>query len=212
MRPERFSKLCSFGGGNVRFSSLFLPGRAEIGSSGCMGSSIFSWLGRERGGNPQHPISSFECQFCLISVSFIRLIVLNLTLCRETPVRFGSVMVWGWNGSSGSCFRFRRFLCKKRFSVFQHSLVLVSVPGTRFLRFRFRFRFRGKRFPRRFRFPVPVRFLSHPVFFFARTDSFKQFLCCTLDSPFFSSQMLIKPQLAILCLRLARIARLPATW
>ena len=38
---------------------------------------------------------------------------------REAPVRFGSVTVWGWNGSSGSGFRFRRFLCKKGFSVFQ---------------------------------------------------------------------------------------------
>ena len=28
---------------------------------------------------------------------------------RETPVRFGSVAVWGWNGSSGSGFRFRQF-------------------------------------------------------------------------------------------------------
>ena len=29
---------------------------------------------------------------------------------RVAPVRFGSVTVWGWNGSSGSGFRFRRFL------------------------------------------------------------------------------------------------------
>ena len=33
---------------------------------------------------------------------------------REAPVRFGSVAVRGWNGSSGSGFRFRRLLCKKR--------------------------------------------------------------------------------------------------
>ena len=32
---------------------------------------------------------------------------------REAPDRFGSVTVWGWNGSSGSGFRFRRFLFKK---------------------------------------------------------------------------------------------------
>ena len=30
---------------------------------------------------------------------------------REAPVRFGSVTVWGWNGSSGSGFRFSRSLC-----------------------------------------------------------------------------------------------------
>ena len=43
-------------------------------------------------------------------------------ICREAPVRFGSVTVWGWNGPSGSGFRFRRFLCKKGFSVFQYNL------------------------------------------------------------------------------------------
>ena len=81
--------------------------------------------------------------------------------------RFGSVMVRGWNGSSGSGFRFRRFLCKKGFSAFQYSFNRKGRFRFRFLeikrfrRFRFRFRFREKRF-RRFRFPVPVRFLSHP--------------------------------------------------
>ena len=36
---------------------------------------------------------------------------------REAPVRFGpvTVTVWRWNGSSGSGYRFRRFLCKKFF-------------------------------------------------------------------------------------------------
>ena len=29
---------------------------------------------------------------------------------RQGGPRFGSVTVWGWNGSSGSGFRFRRFL------------------------------------------------------------------------------------------------------
>ena len=48
--------------------------------------------------------------------------------------RFGSVAVRGWNGSSGSGFRFRRFLCKKGFSVFQY---ICNRKG----RFRFRFRF-----------------------------------------------------------------------
>ena len=86
---------------------------------------------------------------------------------REAPVRFGSVTVWRWNGSSGSGFRFRRFLCKKGFSVG------ISAQFNRKGRFRFRFLENGsggsgsafgfgkKRF-RRFRFPVPVRFLSHP--------------------------------------------------
>ena len=90
---------------------------------------------------------------------------------REAPVRFGSVTVWRWNGSSGSGFRFLRFLCKKGF-------FCISVQFHRKGRFRFRFRllengsggsgstfgFGKKRF-RRFRFPVPVRFLSHPAFF-----------------------------------------------
>ena len=86
---------------------------------------------------------------------------------RMTPVRFGSVTVWGWNGSSGSGFRFWRFLCKKSFSVFQYSLTGKNGSGSGFGSWKtvpavpFRFRFREKRF-RRFRFPVPVRFLSHP--------------------------------------------------
>ena len=50
-------------------------------------------------------------------------------LFRETPVRFGSVAVWAWNGSSGSGFRFRRFLCKKGFSVFQYSLTRKDGSG-----------------------------------------------------------------------------------
>ena len=68
--------------------------------------------------------------------------------CREAPVRFGSVTVRGWNGSSGSGFRFRRFLCEKGFSVFHYNLAgkdgssSGSVPGKRFRRFRFRYRFR----------------------------------------------------------------------
>ena len=31
----------------------------------------------------------------------------SLPVLREAPVRFGSVTIWGWNGSSGSSFRFR---------------------------------------------------------------------------------------------------------
>ena len=53
---------------------------------------------------------------------------------REAPVRFGSVTVWRWNGSSGSGFRFRRFLCKKGF-------FCISVQFNRKGRFRFWFRF-----------------------------------------------------------------------
>ena len=51
--------------------------------------------------------------------------------------RLGSVTVWGWKGSSGSGFRFWRFLYKRGFSVLQYSLT-----G----RFRFRFRFLDRRF------------------------------------------------------------------
>ena len=86
---------------------------------------------------------------------------------RVAPVRFGSVTVRGWNGSSGSGFRFRRFLEGGGFCVFQYSLaertvpVPVSVRWKRFRRFRFRVRFLVKKF-RRFRFPVPVRFQGHP--------------------------------------------------
>ena len=44
------------------------------------------------------------------------------TVCfnRVALVRFGLVTVWGWKGSIGSGFRFRRFLYKKGFSVFQY--------------------------------------------------------------------------------------------
>ena len=43
--------------------------------------------------------------------------------------RFGSVTVRDWNGSSGSGFRFRRFLCKKGFSVFQYFLTGKDGSG-----------------------------------------------------------------------------------
>ena len=41
--------------------------------------------------------------------------------------RFGSVAVWGWNGSSGSGFRFQRFL---RGVLFQHSLTERDGSGS----------------------------------------------------------------------------------
>ena len=47
---------------------------------------------------------------------------------REAPVRFGSVTVWGWSGSSGSGFRF----CNKGFSVFQYSLTAKDGSGSGF--------------------------------------------------------------------------------
>ena len=59
-------------------------------------------------------------------------IALDSDMCREAPVRFGSVTVRGWNGSSGSGFRFRRFLCKKGFSVFQHNLTGKDGSGSGF--------------------------------------------------------------------------------
>ena len=91
-------------------------------------------------------------------------------LCCSPISREGSVTVWGWNGSSGSGFRFRRFLGKNSFSVFQHSLSGKA-------RFRFWFQFleigsdvSGSAFGfgkdgsdgnGRFGLFVPVRFLSH---------------------------------------------------
>ena len=53
---------------------------------------------------------------------------------RVEPVRFGSITVRLWNGSSGSGFRFRRFPWKSDFSC-------VSVQINREARFRFQFRF-----------------------------------------------------------------------
>ena len=38
-------------------------------------------------------------------------------ISREAPVRFGSVTVWGWNGSSGSGFRFSGGSSAKRVSL-----------------------------------------------------------------------------------------------
>ena len=82
-------------------------------------------------------------------------------------LRFGWVTVRGWNGSSGSGFRFRRFLCKTGFSLF-------SVQFNRKGRFRFRFRFLkngsggsgsafgfGKNGSDGSGSQFPVRFLSH---------------------------------------------------
>ena len=86
---------------------------------------------------------------------------------REAPVRFGSVTVWEWKGSSGSGFGFWWFLCQRGFSVFQYSFTGRDGSGSGFGSWKtvpavpVQFRFREKRF-RRFRFPVPVRFLSHP--------------------------------------------------
>ena len=45
-------------------------------------------------------------------------------------VRFGHGL--GWNGSTGSGFRFRRFLCKKGFSVFQYSFTGKDGSGSGF--------------------------------------------------------------------------------
>ena len=89
----------------------------------------------------------------------------------EAPVRFGLVTVWGWNGSSGSGFRFWRLLRKSGFTVFQYSSTGRDGSGSGFgswktvLAVPVPLSVLGKnvRF-RRFRFPVPVRFLSHPVF------------------------------------------------
>ena len=56
---------------------------------------------------------------------------LKISLGRwgKTQGGSGSVTVWGWNGSSGSGFRFRRFLCEKGFSVFQYIFKGKDGPG-----------------------------------------------------------------------------------
>ena len=53
---------------------------------------------------------------------------------RVSSVRFGSVRLWGWNGSSGSGFSVPAVPLGRGFSVFQFSLtgtVPVSVPRIR---------------------------------------------------------------------------------
>ena len=54
-----------------------------------------------------------------------------ISQCSEWP-RFGSVTVWGWKGSIGSGFRFRRFLYKKGFSVFQYIFKGKDSSGSGF--------------------------------------------------------------------------------
>ena len=87
---------------------------------------------------------------------------------REAPVRFGSVTVWRWNGSSGSGFRFRRFLCKKVFfSVLQYSLTGKDGCGSGFGSWKtvpVPLSVSGKTVPTVPTVPVPVRVLSHPVY------------------------------------------------
>ena len=51
---------------------------------------------------------------------FFQFFVLGAKAAFAGRPRFGSVTVWGWKGSIGSGFRFRRFLYKKSFSVFQY--------------------------------------------------------------------------------------------
>ena len=54
------------------------------------------------------------------------------TLQKTGRPRFGSVTVCGWDGSSGSDFRFRQFLCKKGFAVFQYRLTGKDGSGSGF--------------------------------------------------------------------------------
>ena len=65
---------------------------------------------------------------------FVPSLSCEMPIFQGAPVRFGSVTVWGWNGSSGSGLRFRRFLCRK-------GVFCVSVQFNRKGRFQFRFRF-----------------------------------------------------------------------
>ena len=66
------------------------------------------------------------------SLNFIKLELMPAQN-REAPVRFSSVTVRGWNSSSSSGFRFRRFLCKRGFSAFQYSLTGKDGSGFGFL-------------------------------------------------------------------------------
>ena len=56
----------------------------------------------------------------------------NLEASFAGRPQFGSVTVWGWKGSSGSGFRFWRFLCKRGFSVFQYRLTGREGSGSGF--------------------------------------------------------------------------------
>ena len=47
---------------------------------------------------------------------------------RVAPVRFDSVTVWGWNGSRGSGFRFRRFLQGGVLLCFSTVLAVAGPP------------------------------------------------------------------------------------
>ena len=86
---------------------------------------------------------------------------------RVATVRFGSVTVRAWNGSSGSGFRFRRFLCKKGFSLFQYTLTGKDGSGSGFGSWKtvpavpVPLSVSGQTVPA-VPVPVPVRFLSHP--------------------------------------------------
>ena len=71
---------------------------------------------------PQISPSNFTTRFWAVAVPS--------AVYREAPVWFGSVTVWGWNGSSGSGFRFRRFLCKKGFSAFQYRFTKTGKDGS----------------------------------------------------------------------------------
>ena len=119
-------------------------------------------------------------------------LVLSQKYCRHKLFLMGGVLRYKWEAYCGTNWEVYRGIClssrlrsqggpgsvRLRFRDGTVQAVLVSgsggssakrtvpvpasVPGKWFRRFRFRFWFREKRF-RRFRFPVPVRFLSHPV-------------------------------------------------
>ena len=68
--------------------------------------------------NPQPSVGVFHVSmFCLLShLCLLLALVFHHSLCFLTFwVRFGSVTVRAWSGSSGSGFRLRRFLCGKGF-------------------------------------------------------------------------------------------------
>ena len=123
------------------FYFLFLLGGGERGVRGAgRGGTIFHGKPQEWGGvSPAGGSGGRGPGGCLRGIwggggKIFFFSGLNSVYSRVAPVRFGWVTVWGWNGSSGSGFRFRRFLYG-RFYFFcvsvqfnTESTVPVSVP------------------------------------------------------------------------------------
>ena len=128
--------------------------------------AIQSRWGQRRSMHPRRPgpVFSLCCRAGIDAVLVTRVFfggAPSIENSRVAPVRFGSVTVWGWNGSSSSGFLVpavplrRGFLCVSAqlhredgsWKTVPSVSVRRSVPAKRF---------------RRFRFLVPARFLGHP--------------------------------------------------